>query len=83
MLVNIIKIIIYSVVVGITVFAVGVLTGNNTNAVMGVALFMIAMLSIVVVIETSQKKFTDQQTQIDDLKRELEEMKQKQIEPQS
>ena len=75
MMADIIKIVIYSVTVGIIVLAVGALTGHNTNAVMGIALFLIAVLVTFVSVEQLQKTITKQQTQIDDLKRELEEVK--------
>ena len=45
--------------------------------------FCVLITMIVCALEGFRKKSNAQQTQIDDLKRELEEMKQKQSEPQS
>ena len=62
-------------------FTIWVLTGNALATI--VAGLVGVIVTVLFSIEGLQKTNTTQQTQIDDLKRELEEMKRKQSEPQS
>ena len=64
--------------------SIGIVTGMLGGGVLlSTVLVCIVSGLLILVMEIYEKTITAQQTQIDDLKRELEEMKQKQSEPQS
>jgi len=80
------------VVASVVTFVVGSVVGTLTGSVIisvgagmlvGFLAGILAHHYLITCIEEMRKTDTDQQTQIDDLKRELEEMKRKQTEPQS
>ena len=73
---NAIKGIIYSITAGGIVFAGGTLTGDPEFS-RCLMFFVIAMLVMLICVEKFQETITKQQTQIDDLTRELEEVKRK------
>jgi uncharacterized membrane protein len=64
--------------------SIGVVTGMFGGGVLLSAVLACIVLGLLIlVMEIYEKTITAQQTQIDDLKRELEAMKRKQTEPQS
>ena len=73
---DVIKGIVYTVTAGAIVYAGGTLTGDP-EFTRSLAFFVVVIFLMIICVEKLQKTIAKQQTQIDTLTRELEEVKRK------